>query len=1061
MGETTAKTNATETVTTSKSVARKGLQFPRYFTKSRVSPYDEVEWELRTASIANERGQAIFEQKNVEVPKGWSQTATNIVASKYFHGKLGTPERESSVRELVGRVVDSIADWGIAEGYFASKDEGENFRAELAHLMLTQKASFNSPVWFNCGVERCEPEARFLNWHWNEAEQKAVHEGTGYRNPQCSACFINSVQDSMDSILTLAKTEGMLFKWGSGAGSNLSAIRSAREGLAGGGTASGPVSFMKGFDAFAGVIKSGGKTRRAAKMVILNIDHPDVVDFIECKAKEERKAWTLVEAGYDSSLDGDAYSSIFFQNANNSVRVTDEFMRAVENDGEWSTHEVTTGKVANTYRARDLMRRIAEAAHQCGDPGMQFDTTVNRWHTSKNSGRINASNPCSEYMFLDDTACNLSSLNLMKFLSPAGYFDSEAFRHAVDTMIVAQEIIVDNASYPTERIGINSHNYRPLGLGYANLGALLMACGLPYDSEAGRNFAATVTALMHGQAYLTSTRLAAAVGPFPHFERNREPMLDVIQKHRDALEAIDPRMLPLAAQPVAGGEEDLYRITEQVWRECQEQGKRYGYRNSQVTVLAPTGTIGFMMDCDTTGIEPDLALVKYKKLVGGGLVKLVNNTVPDALLRMGYTSAQVDAIVDYIDRHDTIEGAPPLKPEHLPVFDCSFRPQNGKRSIHYMGHIRMMAAVQPFISGAISKTVNMPEDSTVEDIMETYMAAWKMGLKAVAIYRDGSKRVQPLSTGKGQSRDRKGAVASSDAQAAAAAEPPAAPPVPGATEISAKGQAASAAVAPSTAAAPPAKSAASPSPAAPSGAAPVSSPEASSTVEAARSPRQVPRQPIRNKLPDERDSITHKFSIAGHEGYITVGKYPNGLPGEIFIVMAKEGSTVSGLMDSFATAISLALQYGVPLKVLVDKFSHTRFEPSGWTGHPDIGYAKSIMDYIFRWLALKFLPGYESQEPTSLENGGSEASLSPDREGGGDQSSDMKSRDREGAVVRIDTASPASRAGVPSPGSIRSRDLPAPAYTSDAPTCSDCGSIMTRNGSCYKCENCGATSGCS
>ena len=1023
MGETTTRTNITETASTPKAAPRKGLQFPRYFTKSKVSPYDEVEWELRTASIANEKGQAIFEQKNVAVPKSWSQTATNIVASKYFHGKLGTPERESSVKQLVSRVVDSIADWGIAQGYFASRDEGENFRAELAHLMLTQKASFNSPVWFNCGVERCEPEARFQNWHWSQDGRKVVYEGTGYRNPQCSACFINSVRDSMDSILTLARTEGMLFKWGSGAGSNLSAIRSAREGLAGGGTASGPVSFMKGFDAFAGVIKSGGKTRRAAKMVILNIDHPDVVEFIECKAKEERKAWTLVEAGYDSSLDGDAYSSIFFQNANNSVRVTDEFMRAVQSDGEWQTHEVTTGKVADAYRARDLMRWIAEAAHQCGDPGMQFDTTVNRWHTSKNTGRINASNPCSEYMFLDDTACNLSSLNLMKFLSPAGYFDSEAFRHAVETMIVAQEIIVDNASYPTERIGINSHDYRPLGLGYANLGGLLMACGLPYDSEAGRNFAAAVTALMHGQAYRTSARLAAAVGPFPHFERNREPMLEVIAMHRDALESIDPRLLPLAAQPVAGAEQDLYEVTEQVWRECQEQGKRYGYRNSQVTVLAPTGTIGFMMDCDTTGIEPDLALVKYKKLVGGGLVKLVNNTVPDALLRMGYSSAQIDAIVDYIDRHDTIEGAPHLKPEHLPVFDCSFRPQNGTRSIHHMGHIRMMSAVQPFISGAISKTVNMPEDSTVEDIMETYMASWKRGLKAVAIYRDGSKRVQPLSTGKSKSEPSAEDGAPSPAQA-----------IPTDAEASANGQA------PSAAAAPPPVAASPVSGAEPS----ASSPEDAATVEAS------PRQPVRKKLPDERDSITHKFSIAGHEGYITVGKYPDGLPGEIFIVMAKEGSTISGLMDSFATAISLALQYGVPLKVLVEKFSHTRVEPSGWTGHDDIGFAKSIMDYIFRWLALKFLPGYESQEPSSLaENGGSDAT----GPGAGREAGVASPKGQASARSETDTA--------PAPLSIGARDLPAPVHASDAPTCSDCGSIMTRNGSCYKCENCGATSGCS
>ena len=1044
MGETTAKTNAAETAKNATPAARKGLQFPRYFTKSKVSPYEEVEWELRTASIANEKGQAIFEQKNVEIPKGWSQTATNIVASKYFHGKLGTPERESSVKQLVNRVVDSIADWGIHQGYFATKDEGENFRAELAHLMLTQKASFNSPVWFNCGVERCEPDARFKNWHWSEAQQTVVHEGTGYRNPQCSACFINSVQDSLDSILTLAKTEGMLFKWGSGTGSNLSALRSANEALSGGGSASGPISFMRGFDAFAGVIKSGGKTRRAAKMVILNIDHPDVVEFIECKAKEERKAWTLVEAGYDSSLDGAAYSSIFFQNANNSVRVTDEFMRAVESDREWSTHEVTSGKVAGTYRSRDLMRKIAEAAHQCGDPGMQFDTTVNRWHTSKATGRINASNPCSEYMFLDDTACNLSSLNLMKFLSPAGYFDSEAFRHAVDTMIVAQEIIVDNASYPTERIGINSHNFRPLGLGYANLGALLMACGLPYDSDAGRAFAATVTALMHGQAYLSSARLAAAVGPFPGFERNREPMLEVIAMHRDSLEPapgnpIDVRLLPLAAQPVAGGEQDLYQVTEQVWKDCQEQGRRSGYRNSQVTVLAPTGTIGFMMDCDTTGIEPDLALVKYKKLVGGGHIKIVNNSVRDALLRMGYPSAQVDAIVDHIDSTETIEGAPHLKPEHLPVFDCSFRPQNGERAIQYMGHVRMMSAVQPFISGAISKTVNLPEDSTVDDVMETYMASWKQGLKAVAIYRDGSKRVQPMSTSKGRSRDTErhndvvqGAVVSANQS----------PDRKG-------GVVSSAAVTPST------PEPMSPSAAAPSPAPTVSLPEAASTVEATSSPRQVPRKPVRRKLPDERNAITHKFSIASHEGYITAGMYPDGQPGEIFIVMAKEGSTVSGLMDSFATAISLALQYGVPLKVLVDKFSHTRFEPSGWTGHQEIPYAKSIMDYIFRWLALKFLPGYESQEPTSLaENDASNPAL---------PSHDRKGVDSLSAADNPATLPPSASLTLvpPTPGSVRTRDLPAPAYTSDAPTCSDCGSIMTRNGSCYKCENCGATSGCS
>jgi ribonucleoside-diphosphate reductase alpha chain len=948
------------------ATTRKGLTFSRYFTKPTVSPYDEIEWELRTASIGNEKGKVIFEQKNVEVPRGWSQTATNIVASKYLHGKLGTSERENSVRQLVSRVVDTIAEWGLSEGYFASSADGENFRADLAHLMLNQKASFNSPVWFNCGVERCEPDAKIDNWHWSLEKGEVVREQTGYKNPQCSACFINSVQDSLDSILTLAKTEGMLFKWGSGSGSNLSAIRSADETLSGGGKASGPISFMRGFDAFAGVIKSGGKTRRAAKMVILNIDHPDIVEFIHCKAKEERKAWTLVEAGYDASLDGEAYSSIFFQNANNSVRVTDDFMRAAEEDLDWHTKEVSTGKVAGTYNAKDLLRQIAEAAHQCGDPGMQYDTTINRWHTCKATGRINASNPCSEYMFLDDTACNLASINLMKFLKANGQFDTEGYRHAVDTLIIAQEILVDNASYPTDRITRNSHDYRPLGLGYANLGALLMASGLPYDSDAGRDFAATVTALMHGQAYLTSSRIAAAMGPFPGYEKNKESMLDVISMHRAALDRINPKNLPATTV----GQEPV-NTAYTVWKECYESGVRHGYRNSQVTVLAPTGTIGFMMDCDTTGIEPDLALVKYKKLVGGGMVKLVNNSVGDALLRMGYAPEQVAAIVEHIDNTGTIEGAPFLKEDHLPVFDCSLRPAEGKRMISPMGHVKMMAAVQPFLSGAISKTVNMPEDSTVDDIAEVYMAGWKMGLKAIAIYRDNSKKVQPLSAAKSEKAEEKPALPLIQQEVTAASVAPL-----------------------------------------------------------------EPRKPARRKLPEERQSITHKFSIGGHEGYITVGKYEDGTPGEIFIVMAKEGSTVSGLMDSFATAISLSLQYGVPLKVLVDKFSHTRFEPSGWTGHKDIGYAKSIMDYIFRWLALKFLPGYEMKETTSIvSNGAAEgtAEVAP---------------------------SPSAALGHAASGSGHAGTAFNSAAT-DAPTCSECGSIMTRNGSCYRCGNCGSTSGCS
>jgi len=913
-----------------------GITFPRYFTarmESGKTPYDEMQWETRTASIGNDKGSVIFEQRDVEVPVDWSQTATNIVASKYFHGKPGSPERETSVAQLVQRVVDAIAGWGRKDGYFRGAQDAENFRDELAHLMLTQKACFNSPVWFNVGVK----EARGYGWVYDHEEDRISKlEAGGETRPQCSACFIVSVKDSLESILDLAKTEGMLFKWGSGTGTNLSAIREEDAILSGGGRASGPLSFMKGFDAFAGVIKSGGKTRRAAKMVILNADHPDIEKFIWCKDKEEKKAYTLVEAGYDSSMDGEAYSSIFFQNANNSIRATDDFMNAVAQDGDWWTKGVASGQPVARYKARDLMRQIAEATHQCGDPGMQFDTTVNRWHPCKNTARINASNPCSEYMFLDDSACNLSSLNLMKFVGPDGQFDVKAFRHAVDTMIVAQEIIVDNASYPTQKIGENSHDYRPLGLGFANLGALLMSMGIPYDSDQGRDMAAAITAVMCGQAYLTSSRIAETGGPFPGYAANEQPFLEVIRMHRDAVHRINRHNVSAA----------LYHGAEECWTEAYESGRRSGYRNGQVTVIAPTGTIGFMMDCDTTGIEPDLALVKYKKLVGGGVIKIVNNTVPAALIKLGYSPAQVEKIVSHIDATGTIEGAPELKSEHLTVFDCSFRPQNGSRSIHYMGHVRMMAAVQPFISGAISKTINMPEESTAEDIMTAYTESWKLGLKAVAIYRDNSKRVQPLSSSSGKEKK----------PAAAAAAP---------------------------------------------------------------APEKVVYRPVRRKLPDERRSITHKFSIGGHEGYITVGMYDDGAPGEIFITMAKEGSTISGLMDAFATAVSFNLQYGVPLKFLVDKFAHVRFEPSGWTGNPLVPYAKSIMDYIFRWLGAKFLgPEYavtEAGETTTL------------------------------------------RPTEPDP----QQQLPFAPVVADAPLCAECGSIMTRNGSCYKCGNCGGTSGCS
>ncbi len=827
-----------------------GLTFTRFFTPSGRDPFEEVSWETRSAIIANDKGELVFEQRDVEVPAFWSQQATNIVVSKYFRGPLKPKPgeyRESSVRQLIGRVVDTIADWARGGGYFASDADLLGFRDDLRHLLLYQKAAFNSPVWFNCGVEP---------------------------HPQCSACFINSVDDTLESILTLAKTEGMLFKFGSGTGTNLSSLRSSRESLAGGGTASGPVSFMKGYDAFAGVIKSGGKTRRAAKMVILNAEHPDLVDFISCKVDEEKKAWALIDAGYDGSFNGTAYSSVFFQNSNNSVRVPDDFMRAVLDNGTWQTRAVTDGRPMDSYKARDLMRMIAEATHVCGDPGMQFDTTINEWHTCPNSDRINASNPCSEYMFLNDSACNLASINLMRFVDAGGEFDVAGFRAAVDTLIIAQEILVDNASYPTRAIERNSHDYRPLGLGYANLGALLMSRGLPYDGDAGRHYAAAITALMTGQAYASSARISRDHGgPFAGYERNREPFLRVMRKHRDAMKDINGGFVP----------DDLFEAAAEAWDEAVELGEEFGYRNAQTTVLAPTGTIGFMMDCDTTGIEPDIALVKYKKLVDGGVMKIVNQSIPGALARLGYTEPQVKAIIDYIDEMETIEGAPHLREKDLPVFDCAFKPARGSRAIHHMGHIRMMGAAQPFISGAISKTVNVPRDATVEDISQAYIESWRLGVKAIAIYRDGSKRTQPLNTSRDKAPGAKGEV-------------------------------------------------------------------------------RVVSQPVRRKLPDERQAITHKFEIAGHEGYITIGLYEDGMPGEIFLVMAKEGSTISGFADAFAQAVSYALQYGVPLQVLVDKFSHVRFEPAGMTKNPQVRIAKSIVDYVFRWLATKFLSA-EAQVP--------------------------------------------------------------------------------------------------
>jgi len=924
-----------------------GLEFPRFFTLPGVDPFDEVEWEIRAAVIGNEKGKVVFEQRDVEIPKFWSQQATNIVVSKYFRGQLGTEERERSVKQLIGRVVDTITGWARAQKYFASEDALMSFSHELKHLLVYQKAAFNSPVWFNCGFETA---------------------------PQCSACFINSVKDTMDSILTLARTEGMLFKFGSGTGSNLSAIRSSKELLAGGGTASGPVSFMKGYDAFAGVIKSGGKTRRAAKMVILNAEHPDIMEFINCKVEEEKKAWALIDSGYDGSFTGTAYTSVFFQNSNNSVRVTDDFMRAVLDDADWTTKRVTDGGPAETYKARELMRGIAEGTWVCGDPGMQFDTTVNEWHTCPGTDRINASNPCSEYMFLDDSACNLASINLMKFVKDDGELDVAGFKAACRTLITAQEIIVPNSSYPTKAIEKNSNEYRPLGLGYANLGALLMSRGLPYDSDEGRAYAAAITAVMTGEAYAQSARVARDHGgPFGGFEKNREPFMRVMRKHRDAVSEISQKYVPV----------DLFAGAKQAWDEAVELGEDFGYRNAQATVLAPTGTIGFMMDCDTTGVEPDIALVKYKKLVGGGLMKIVNGTVPMALSKLGYTAPEIEAIVHHIDEQETIEGAPFLKDEHLPVFDCAFKAANGERSIQYMGHIRMMGATQPFISGAISKTVNVPREATVEDIERAYIESWRLGAKAISIYRDGSKRTQPLNTSKAQVADTRNI---------------------GQLEVR----------------------------------------------EVVKEVVKIVETPKRRKLPDERNAITHKFDIAGHEGYITVGLFDDGTPGEIFLTMAKEGSTISGFADAFAQAISYSLQYGVPLQVLVDKFSHARFEPSGMTKNPEVRFAKSIVDYIFRWMATKFLSPeaqYRAgvnmrEEPETADDAPAPAATAPVVSG----------------FSRTDA--PAATPAPAEPKAKKSSEFAAMRNQEDAPPCSTCGSIMIRSGSCYKCANCGTTSGC-
>jgi len=995
--------------------SRSGMTVPRVFSTEGVSPFDQVEWDFRSAAIKDERGRAIFEQVDCEIPKAWSQLATNVVVSKYFYGDVsggnGSPsegKREYSVRQLVDRVTRTIADWGKADGYFATPEDGERFYDELSALCLNQYGSFNSPVWFNVGLFHAYGIAGPANnWRWDEETRAVVAAENAYETPQSSACFIQSVSDDMDGIMRLAHSEAMLFKFGSGTGTDLSTLRSSREKLAGGGKPSGPVSFMRVYDAVASVVKSGGKTRRAAKMQTLKCWHPDILEFIECKIKEEAKAQALIEQGYEANFNGEAYSSVLFQNANLSVRCSDAFLKAAEDDGEWTTTAVLSGRPMDTYSARMLLDRIAEGTWLCGDPGVQYEDTIQRWHTCPNTAPINSSNPCSEYMFVDDSACNLASLNLARYVGPDGAFDVERFRAAVRVFITAQEILVDHASYPTQKIAANSHKFRPLGLGFANLGSMLMSSGLPYDSDEGRAVAAAITAVMHGQAYLTSAEHAGRVGPFDGFALNREPMLKVMEMHREAAYAID-----------ATAPEPIRLAAHRIWDECLEVGRANGYRNSQVTVLAPTGTIAFMMDCDTTGIEPDIALVKYKLLAGGGMLKIVNQTVPASLRKLGYDEPEVRGILDYIDARDTIEGAPGLKDEHLPVFDCAFAPPQGGRSIHYRGHLRMMAAVQPFLSGAISKTCNLPNDATVEDIRQTYLEGWKLGLKALAIYRDGSKGSQPVST-KSEKADKADA-----AEKAAPVEVPAPAVV---------------AIEPIKPAAPPLAAAAT--------------------------------RPRRERLPHTRRSITHKFDIQGHEGYINVGFYPDGRPGELFITMAKEGSTIGGLMDVLGTSISIGLQYGVPLEVFVNKFAHSRFEPAGFTKNPDIPIAKSIADYIFRWLGMEFIAGYReanspnrgveepAAKPAAVE--AAPATPTPVLKVNGHRSATMADLEHAEAVLGAAPAKqPATQPQAVEPD-LGVQDRQFASFQSDAPACDNCGALTVRCGTCYRCFNCGNSMGCS
>ncbi len=983
------QTTPQPTTTTEETTSGVALSVKRFFTSPGVHPFESVEWEHRDARIGH-GDRVAFEQRDVEFPKSWSQNATNIVAQKYFRGQLDSPAREHSVKQMIGRVAGTIAGWGRERGYFASDDDGDAFEAELTHILLHQMAAFNSPVWFNVGFEE---------------------------QPQCSACFILSVEDTIESILDWNTKEGMIFRGGSGSGINLSRIRGSMEPLAKGGTASGPVSFMRGADSWAGTIKSGGKTRRAAKMVVLDVDHPDIREFIWCKAKEEDKAQALRDAGFDMSIDGDGFTSIQYQNANNSVRITDEFMQAVENDEEWRLLARSGGEpVGEPIRARELMHEIAQAAWRCADPGVQYDTTINRWHTSPNSGRINASNPCSEYMHVDDSACNLASINLMKFRREDGTLDVGSFEHVVNVMLLAQEIVVGPSSYPTEKIGVNARAFRQLGLGYANLGAYLMSDGMPYDSDSGRGVAAGITALMTGRAYRRSAEVAAALGPYERYEENREAHNGVMRMHRDAARAISETHCADA---------ELLAAARRSWEEAVELGERHGYRNAQATVLAPTGTISFLMDCDTTGVEPDFSLVKFKELVGGGQMTIVNRTVPLALQTLGYSEQQIEQIEAHLAEHGTIVGAPGLSEEHMPVFDVAV----GERAISHMGHLKMMGAVQPFISGAISKTVNLPQEATVEDIAEAYAQAWHLGIKALAIYRDGSKTAQALRTDAGEK-----SVNNSQAGDESQADQ-------GRRERGVLGTQATEDADMRR----------------------LSSPDVDALVEQAVSKALAEAGPRRKRMPRERQSITHKFSIGGHEGYITAGMYEDGSIGEIFLTdIGKEGSTLRGMMNSFATAISIALQYGVPLETLVQKFSYMRFEPEGITSNPEIPFAKSMPDYIMRWLASRFL-STDAQEELGILTPAVRARKA--------------AQEAAQAVAVSDTAGPAGVSGDGVDGSQAATpgaSAPAASALTDSPpvvparlqgldlgpACSQCGGMMQRTGSCYTCSSCGNNTGC-